>query len=41
MSEFHYIQLPPDGTGKRSSQTATIEVKYKADSIVEAYKNSK
>lgn len=28
MSEFHFIQMPPDGTGKRSSQVATVEIKY-------------
>lgn len=28
MSDFHYIQMPPDGTGKKSSQSGTIELKF-------------
>jgi hypothetical protein len=28
MSQFPFIQMPPDGTGKRSSQQGTIEIHY-------------
>ena len=33
MSVFTYIQMPPDGTGKKSAQTATVEIKYNNGTI--------